>query len=77
MTKWSTYGYCIVRTGGAPEDQKRNTVEEVTCAEWSELLDKDSREVVKVNLGTDEILKRYSAIEAEGIVSAYRNFKVR
>jgi len=69
-----TSSYCIVKKGGVP-GQNRNTIESVTCAEWSDLPDKDSLEVVQVSIGTNEIIRRYPAIEAERIAIAYRKLK--
>jgi hypothetical protein len=68
--------YHIVEIGEAPGDIGFS-YEGATCAEWSSLEGKAEKEVIAVDLVTKQIMRRYSAAEAETIANTWRNPKIR
>ncbi|MGA2370104.1 MAG: hypothetical protein ACLPPV_03670 [Candidatus Korobacteraceae bacterium] len=68
--------YHIVKIGEAPGNDGY-PYERATCAEWSSLEDKAEKEVIAVDLATKQVMRRYSAAEAEQIANNWRNPEVR
>jgi hypothetical protein len=68
--------YHIVKIGGPPGDTGF-PYEGATCVEWSSLEDKAEKEAIAVDLVTKQVMRRYSAAEAEKIATIWRNPTIR
>jgi hypothetical protein len=68
--------YHIVKVGEMPGNDGF-PFEGATCAEWSRLADKAEKEVIAVDLATKQVIRRYSADEAEKIAKTWNNPTIR
>ena len=67
-----TIVYQIVKIGAQPGNESSSN-EGATCAAWAESEDRQSAEVIAIDLSTGEITRRYTPAECERIAGLFRN----
>jgi hypothetical protein len=67
--------YHIVKIGAQPGNEGSEN-EGATCAAWVESANKQSTEVIAVDLSTGEVVRHYMSTDAEEIARAFRHPRI-